>query len=101
MGADDALRAKRIKQRHQRRDFFINGPSGKGTGPVPLWGVHMIYLLMVTAVSVMPNMRLVVESSGVITGDIAYGDLEIRRGGELLGNINQISQTKPQSKLIK
>lgn len=33
---------------------------------------------------------LVIDSTGVITGDIAYGDLEIRRGGELLGNIKQI-----------
>ena len=33
---------------------------------------------------------LVIDSTGVITGDIAYGDLEIRRGGELMGNIKQI-----------
>lgn len=33
---------------------------------------------------------LVVDSTGVITGEIAYGDLEIRRGGELLGSITQI-----------
>jgi cytoskeletal protein CcmA (bactofilin family) len=33
---------------------------------------------------------LVVDSTGVITGEIAYGDLEIRRGGELLGSINLI-----------
>ena len=33
---------------------------------------------------------LVVDATGVITGEIAYGDLEIRRGGELLGNIKQI-----------
>lgn len=41
---------------------------------------------------------LVVEATGVITGEIAYGDLEIRRGGELLGSITQI---KNQSTLIK
>lgn len=33
---------------------------------------------------------LVVDSTGVITGEITYGDLEIRRGGELLGSINHI-----------
>lgn len=33
---------------------------------------------------------LVVDSTGVITGEIAYGDLEIRRGGELMGTIKQI-----------
>jgi cytoskeletal protein CcmA (bactofilin family) len=41
---------------------------------------------------------LVVDATGVITGEIAYGDLEIRRGGELLGSITQI---KNQSKLTK
>ncbi len=41
---------------------------------------------------------LVVDATGVITGEIAYGDLEIRRGGELLGSITQI---KDQSKLNK
>ena len=41
---------------------------------------------------------LVVDATGVITGEIAYGDLEIRRGGELLGSITQINN---QSKLIK
>jgi cytoskeletal protein CcmA (bactofilin family) len=41
---------------------------------------------------------LVVGATGVITGEIAYGDLEIRRGGELRGNITQINN---QSMLIK
>ena len=41
---------------------------------------------------------LVIDATGVITGEIAYGDLEIRRGGELLGNITQI---KNHSMLIK
>ena len=41
---------------------------------------------------------LVVDATGVITGEIAYGDLEIRRGGELLGSITQINK---QSKLTK
>jgi len=40
----------------------------------------------------------VVGATGVITGEIAYGDLEIRRGGELRGNITQINN---QSMLIK
>jgi cytoskeletal protein CcmA (bactofilin family) len=41
---------------------------------------------------------LVIDSTSVITGEIAYGDLEIRRGGELLGNITQL---KNHSMLIK
>ena len=31
---------------------------------------------------------LLVEATGQISGDIAYGDLEIRKGGNIAGKIN-------------
>ena len=34
---------------------------------------------------------LLVESTGRISGDIAYGDLEIRKGGNIAGKINSRS----------
>lgn len=36
------------------------------------------------------NKTLVIESSGVATGDIAYADLEIKKGGDIQGNIRII-----------
>jgi len=36
------------------------------------------------------NKTLLIESTGVATGDIAYADLEIRKGGDIQGNIRII-----------
>jgi cytoskeletal protein CcmA (bactofilin family) len=36
------------------------------------------------------NKTLLIESTGVATGNIAYADLEIRKGGDIQGNISII-----------
>jgi cytoskeletal protein CcmA (bactofilin family) len=36
---------------------------------------------------------LLVESTGQVSGDIAYGDLEIRKGGNIVGKINSRAAT--------
>ena len=35
---------------------------------------------------------LVIESTGIATGNIAYADLEIKRGGDIQGNITIINR---------
>jgi len=70
-------------------------PSGEGTAK-PYAHTNVVAGNMNQSTTAMQS--LVVEATGVITGDIAYGDLEIKRGGELLGSITQI---KNQSRLIK
>jgi cytoskeletal protein CcmA (bactofilin family) len=42
------------------------------------------------------NKTLVIESSGLISGDITYAELEIKKGGSLQGAISKVGQ-KPQS----
>ncbi len=36
---------------------------------------------------------LVIDTTGTLTGQVAYGDLEIRKGGELQGNIVMLPQS--------
>jgi cytoskeletal protein CcmA (bactofilin family) len=36
------------------------------------------------------NKTLLIESTGVATGNIAYADLEIRKGGNIQGSISII-----------
>ena len=36
------------------------------------------------------NKTLLIESTGVVTGEISYADLEIRKGGDIQGNIRII-----------
>jgi cytoskeletal protein CcmA (bactofilin family) len=38
------------------------------------------------------NKTLLIESTGVATGQIAYADLEIRKGGDIQGNIRIIQR---------
>jgi cytoskeletal protein CcmA (bactofilin family) len=38
------------------------------------------------------NKTLLIESTGVATGDIAYADLEIRKGGDIQGSIRIIQR---------
>jgi cytoskeletal protein CcmA (bactofilin family) len=38
------------------------------------------------------NKTLLIESTGVATGEIAYADLEIRKGGDIQGNIRIIQR---------
>jgi cytoskeletal protein CcmA (bactofilin family) len=38
------------------------------------------------------NKTLLIESTGVATGNIAYADLEIRKGGDIQGNIRIIQR---------
>ena len=35
------------------------------------------------------NISLSIQSGGVVSGEISYGDLEIMRGGEIIGTITQ------------
>lgn len=35
---------------------------------------------------------LVIDATGVLTGEVAYGDLEIRKGGELQGTIVMLNK---------
>jgi len=37
-------------------------------------------------------LSLLVESNGEVSGDISYGDLEMRKAGNLIGNIKQADQ---------
>ncbi len=39
------------------------------------------------------KVSLRIQSTGVVAGEISYGDLEIMKGGEIIGTITQI--TKP------
>lgn len=41
------------------------------------------------------NKSLVVESSGLIGGAITYNELEIKKGGQLQGNIYKVGQQPP------
>ncbi len=41
------------------------------------------------------NKTLVVESSGLIGGSITYSELEIKKGGQLQGNIYKVGQEPP------
>jgi cytoskeletal protein CcmA (bactofilin family) len=43
------------------------------------------------------NKSLVVESSGLIGGSITYNELEIKKGGQLQGNIFKVGQEPPQA----
>lgn len=38
------------------------------------------------------NKTLLIESTGVATGDIAYADLEIKKGGDIQGNIRILNR---------
>ena len=35
------------------------------------------------------NISLCIQSSGVVSGEVSYGDLEIMKGGEIIGTISQ------------
>ncbi len=40
--------------------------------------------------SIQASDTLSIEPSGVVTGDIAYGKLEVAKGGDLIGNLKQL-----------
>jgi cytoskeletal protein CcmA (bactofilin family) len=38
------------------------------------------------------NVSLRIQSTGIVAGNISYGDLEIMKGGEIIGTINQTAR---------
>lgn len=47
------------------------------------------------------NGRLIIYSTGQVRGNIAYGEIEIERGGQLSGTIKSAAQAKAESKNAK
>lgn len=59
-------------------------PNGVVEGATTAEHIRVAGKLMETSVA---NKSLLIESSGQVTGNITYGDLEIRKGGDIQGVI--------------
>jgi cytoskeletal protein CcmA (bactofilin family) len=38
---------------------------------------------------------LIIRSGGIVSGDTSYGDLEIMKGGEIIGSISHVESSEP------
>lgn len=38
---------------------------------------------------------LIIRSGGIVSGDTIYGDLEIMKGGEIIGSISHVESSEP------
>ncbi|MBU3708546.1 MAG: polymer-forming cytoskeletal protein [Burkholderiaceae bacterium] len=59
--------------------------NGVVTGATTANNIRVAGQLMDTSTA---HQSLLIESTGQVTGDISYGDLEIRKGGNIAGSIN-------------
>ncbi|MEO0316805.1 MAG: hypothetical protein RL404_482 [Pseudomonadota bacterium] len=70
-------------------DTVIVQPNGAMDGRTTANHVRVAGSLTNTTVA---NKSLVIESSGLIGGSITYNELEIKKGGQLQGNIYKVGQ---------
>jgi len=59
--------------------------NGVVTGATTAQNIRVAGQLMDTSTA---HQSLLIESTGQVTGDITYGELEIRKGGNIVGSIN-------------
>ena len=59
--------------------------NGTVSGTTTASNIRVAGQLMDTSTA---HQSLLIESTGQVTGDITYGDLEIRKGGNIAGKIN-------------
>ncbi len=59
--------------------------NGVANGTTTANNIRVAGRLMDTSTA---HQSLLIESTGEVTGDINYGDLEIRKGGNIAGKIN-------------
>jgi cytoskeletal protein CcmA (bactofilin family) len=74
-------------------DTVFIQPNGSMNGRTTASHVKVAGSLTDTTIA---NKTLVIDSSGLISGNITYAELEIKKGGSLQGAISKVGQ-KPQS----
>lgn len=72
-----------------KADQIVVGKSGKLTANAE---ANIVDVAGEVTQETVANVSLRIQSTGVVAGKISYGDLEIMKGGEIIGTINQNSK---------
>ena len=72
-----------------KADQIVVGKSGKLTANAE---ANIVDVAGEVTQETIAHASLRIQSTGVVAGKISYGDLEIMKGGEIIGTINQNSK---------
>lgn len=81
-----------------KADQIVVGKSGKLTANAE---ANIVDVAGEVTQETIANVSLRIQSTGIVEGKITYGDLEIIKGGKLIGIINQTAKAAKQTSELK